>query len=130
VFEIPRVGSIGRRDLERLEWNGVERALFKTDNSSHWQDGRFYEDFVYLEPEGAEFLVERGIRLVGIDYLSVDKFKSEEHPTHFVLLTRNIVILEGLNLANVPPGRYRLAALPLNLQDADGAPARVILMDE
>jgi len=130
VFEINRVRSIGLRDLERLNWEGVERALFKTDNSDHWQDGRFYEDFVYLEPEGAEFLVKRGIRLVGIDYLSIDRFKSEQHPTHFVLLTRNIVILEGLNLANVPPGRYRLTALPLNLQGADGAPARVILMDE
>lgn len=130
VFEIPRVRSIGRQDLECLDWSGVERVLFKTDNSSHWQDGRFYEDFVYLEPEGAEFLVERGIRLAGIDYLSVDKFKSEKHPAHFILLTRNIIILEGLNLASVPPGRYRLAALPLNLQDADGAPARVILMDE
>ena len=69
-------------------------------------------------------------KLVGIDYLSIDKFKSEKHPTHFVLLTRNIVILEGLNLANVRAGRYRLVALPLKLQDADGAPTRVILMDE
>jgi arylformamidase len=130
VVEFRNVRSIGRRELETLDWLGVERVLFKTDNSRHWQDVRFHEEFVYLEPEGAEFLVEHGIRLVGIDYLSIDKYKSEAHPTHFVLLTRNIVILEGLNLAKVPAGRYRLAALPLNLHEADGAPARVILMDE
>src|SRR5688572_1427882 len=79
VVEIRNVRSIGRRELEPLDWKNVTRVLFKTDNSSHWQDGRFYEDFVYLEPDGAEFLVERGIQLVGIDYLSIDKFKSEKH---------------------------------------------------
>jgi arylformamidase len=127
VVEIPGVRSIGRAELERLKWDGIQRVLFKTENSSHWGDGKFYEEFVYLEPEGAEFLVERGLRLVGIDYLSIDKFKSEKHPTHFVLLTRDIVILEGLNLSSVPAGEYTMAALPLNLQDADGAPTRVIL---
>ncbi len=130
VFEIPNARSIGRNQLEPLNWAGVERVLFKTENSNHWLDGRFYEEFVYLEPEGAEFLAGIGITLVGIDYLSIDKYKSEKHPTHFVLLTRNIVILEGLNLANVKAGRYKLVALPLKLQDADGAPTRVILMDE
>jgi arylformamidase len=127
ILEIPGARSIGRSELERLNWGGVERVLFKTDNSKHWQDGKFYEEFVYLEPDGAEFLVQRGVRLVGIDYLSIDKYKSESHPSHFVLLKKNIVILEGLNLNAVPAGEYTLAALPLNLQDADGAPARVIL---
>ena len=102
VFEIPCARSLGRAELERLDWSGVERVLFKTENSKHWQDGKFYEDFVYLDPGGAEYLVGRGIRLVGIDYLSVDKFKSESHPSHFVLLTKNIVVLEGLNLNAVP----------------------------
>jgi len=127
VFEIAGVRSIGLGDLEHLKWDGIERVLFKTDNSKHWQDGKFYEEFIYLEPDGAEFLVQRGIQLVGIDYLSIDKFKSEKHPTHFALLTRDIVILEGLNLSKVPAGEYTLFALPLNLQDADGAPSRVIL---
>src|SRR6185369_16095289 len=66
VFEIPGVRSLHRAELERLDWNGVERALFKTENSKHWQDGKFYEEFVYLDAEGAEFLVERGVKLVGI----------------------------------------------------------------
>jgi len=127
VLEMTGVRSIGRKDMERLKWDGIERVLFKTENSNHWQDPKFYEDFVYLEPDGAELLVERGIRLVGIDYLSIDKFKSEKHPAHFVLLTKNVVILEGLNLNSIPAGEYSLFALPLNLQDTDGAPTRVIL---
>lgn len=129
VFEITGARSVGRSELEGLNWSGVERVLLKTDNSAHWQDAQFYQDFVYLAPEGAAFLVERGIRLVGIDYLSIDKFKSPSHPSHQILLTRDILIIEGLNLSGVPAGRYTLFALPLNLQGADGAPARVILMD-
>ena len=129
VFEIPGARSLGRTELERLNWDGVERVLFKTENSSHWQDGKFYEEFVYLEPDGAEFLVQQGLRLVGIDYLSIDKFRSQSHPSHFVLLKQNIPIIEGLNLSAVPAGEYTLVALPLKLQDADGAPARVILMN-
>lgn len=127
VFEISATRSIRRADLSALNWHGVERVLFKTDNSKHWQDGKFYEEFVYLDPEGAEFLVQQGLRLVGIDYLSIDNFRSESHPSHFVLLKKNIPILEGLNLSAVPPGEYTLTALPLKLTDADGAPARVIL---
>src|SRR5262245_18656300 len=128
VFEISGARSLGRPQLTPLNWSGVERVLFKTENSKHWQDGKFYEEFVYLEVEGAEFLVQQGIRLVGIDYLSIDKFRSESTPSHFVLLKKNIAILEGLDLSVVPAGEYTLIALPLNLQNADGAPARVILM--
>ena len=129
VFEISGVRSIGRAELEHINCKGVERILFKTDNSKHWQDGKFYEEFVYLQPDGAEFLVECGVRLVGIDYLSIDKFQSPGHPTHFALLTKNILILEGLNLSAVSAGEYTLYALPLNLHDAEGAPARVILIN-
>jgi len=130
VFHIPGVRSIERSTLETLDWSGVQRVLFKTDNSERWSDNRFHEDFVYLEPEAAAFLVERGVRLVGIDYLSIDRFASGSHPTHLVLLPRDVVIIEGLNLSQVAPGRYHMVALPLNLQGADGAPTRVILMDE
>jgi len=130
VVHIPEVGSIDRRHLESIDWSGVQRVLFKTDNSKRWGDNRFHEDFVYLEPAAAEFLVERGLRLVGIDYLSIDRFGSRDHPTHFVLLPRDVVVLEGLNLSRVAPGRYHMVALPLNLQRADGAPTRVILIDE
>ena len=129
VVEIPGVRSIGVDDLEGLRWEGVERVIFKTDNSSHWRDDSFYEDFVSLDPEGARFLVQRGIRLVGIDYLSIDRFRSPDHPTHFVLLAESVVILEGLNLHDVPAGDFQLAALPIKLDRADGAPVRAILMN-
>jgi arylformamidase len=127
VFEITGKRSIGKTEVQKLHLEGVERVLFKTDNSQHWSDGRFFEEFVYLEPEAAEVLVNRGVKLVGIDYLSIDKFKSEKHPTHFVLLGRNVVIIEGLNLSGIAAGTYHMSALPLNLQDVDGAPTRVIL---
>lgn len=127
VFEIPSASSISRTELEQFNWDGIERALFKTENSKHWQDRKFYEEFVHLEPEGAQFLADHGIRLVGIDYLSIDKFKSASHPSHFVLLKKDIIIIEGLNLNAVPAGAYHMVALPLNLQGSDGAPARVIL---
>lgn len=127
VVEIPAARSIGRAQLDQFQWTGIERVLLKTENSKHWQDGKFYEEFVYLEPDGAQFLADSGIRLVGIDYLSIDKYKSESHPSHFVLLTKEIIIIEGLNLNAVPAGNYTLFALPLNLKDSDGAPTRVIL---
>lgn len=128
VLEILGARSIGPAELTPFDLKGVERILFKTDNSEHWNDGKFYEEFVYLEPEGAEILVQQGVRLVGIDYLSIDKFRSPSHPSHFVLLKKDIPIIEGLNLNAVPAGQYTLVGLPLKLQCADGAPARVILM--
>jgi arylformamidase len=130
VVELPGVRSIERKHLENLDWSGVERVLFKTENSSFWTDDRFHEDFVYLEPEAGEFLVSKGIRVVGIDYLSIDQFRSEKHPTHFALLPHDVVLLEGLNLSKISAGRYQMVALPLNLQHADGAPTRVILIDD
>lgn len=130
VIQIAGVRSIQREHLENVVWTDVRRVLFKTDNSEHWNDGTFYEDFVYIEPEAAEFLVKQGVRLVGIDYLSIDKYKSEKHPTHFVLLPNNVIVIEGLDLSAVPPGLYQMVALPLNLQSGDGAPTRVILMRE
>jgi arylformamidase len=127
VFDIPAVRSIGLEQLKPLPWTGIERVLFKTENSKHWQDKKFFEDFVYLEPSAAEFLVERGIKLVGIDYLSIEKYKAEKHLTHFALLTKNVVVIEGLNLSGIAAGEYNMVALPLNLHGADGAPTRVIL---
>ena len=103
--------------------------IFRTENSSHWSDPTFNEDFVYLEPDAARFVADLGLRLVGIDYLSIDGYRSTEHPSHFVLLRKSIVILEGLDLANVPAGDYQLVALPLKLDGADGAPVRAVLIN-
>ena len=127
VVDLPGIAAVGESVLQSQDWEGVERVLFRTDNSSHWKDAGFWEGFVYLEPQGARFLVEQGIRLVGIDYLSIDRYGSTDHASHFELLTQSVVILEGLNLLDVPPGDYELVALPIKLNRADGAPVRAIL---
>ena len=110
---------------------GAERILFKTRNSAFWSEPKpqFHEDFTYLDLKAAETLVQRGLRLVGIDYLSIEKFGSPKHETHLALLSHGVVILEGLNLSEVPAGRYELICLPLRLRSnlGDGAPARVVL---
>ncbi len=105
------------------------RLLFRTKNSQLWQTAphTFHEDFVAVTEDGAEWLVQRGIQLVGIDYLSIGPFANPA-PTHRILLRAGIIILEGLNLSDVPPGPYTLICLPLNLIGADGAPARAVLI--
>jgi len=113
--------------LERARLDGVERVLFRTRNGALWEDGKFRTDFVFLAPEAAEWLVARGIRLVGIDYLSVERFDSTDYRTHHVLLRAGVVIVEGLDLRRVEPGDYELICLPLKVVGADGAPCRAVL---
>jgi arylformamidase len=103
--------------------------LLKTRNSSFWASSgsTFRTDYVGLSPDGAQYLVNRGIRLVGIDYLGIAPF-SDPVPTHQILLSAGVIILEGLNLSEVPPGRYSIYCLPVKLAGSDGAPARTILI--
>ena len=107
----------------------TRRVLFKTRNSRLWEsaDRTFHRDFVAVNAEGASWLVERGVKLVGVDYLSVAPF-GNSRPTHRTLLEAEVVIIEGLNLAAVRRGRYTLHCLPLKLAGSDGAPARAILV--
>lgn len=103
------------------------RVLFKTRNSYLWSGERFVEEYVYVTPAAAETLVESGIKLVGIDYLSIEKFGSTDFATHKTLLGSGTVIIEGLNMSEVEPGDYEMICLPLKVCEGDGAPARVIL---
>ena len=123
--------SISAEHIKNLELKGVERILFKTRNSEFWnKPGKgFRKDFTYLEPEAAKELVDLNIKLVGIDYLSVEKFGAESFDTHFTLLEREVVIIEGLDLRTVAAGVYELICLPLKIigEKGDGAPARTIL---
>lgn len=109
----------------------VTRVLFKTRNSSFWHDHptQFRQDFTYLELQAAQFLVQRGVRLVGIDYLSIEQFGQKQHETHLALLSQGVVILEGLDLSAVPEDLYELICLPLRIRDGkgDGAPSRAVL---
>ena len=102
---------------------GAERVLFKTPNSRLWERDQFSEDFVALDGEAARALVAGGVRLVGIDYLSIG-----DEEAHKVLLGAGVVAIEGLDLREVEPGEYRLICAPLKLEGAEGAPARVLLL--
>ena len=123
--------AIDERHIDELVPRDAERVLFRTRNSAFWSErpGEFREDFTYVTPAAARALAGRGLRLVGIDYLSVEKFKSETFETHVNLLSRGVVILEGLNLGGVAAGEYELICLPLKLEGGtgDGAPARAVL---
>ncbi|HIG50219.1 MAG TPA: cyclase family protein [Gammaproteobacteria bacterium] len=132
VFEIPEISkAIGPSDLEKLDFDNHIRVLFKTRNSKLWKNGErvFKKDFVHMQLEGAKFLIDQSIKLVGIDYLSIENYGSLDHATHHLLLRNNVVILEGLDLSRVSPGDYELIALPLKLKGADGSPARVVLRE-
>ena len=129
VVRVPDdVNEISPDFLAGCDLDRVERVLFHTRNSSFWNEG-FRKDFTHLLPEAAEMLIESGVKLVGTDYLSIEKFHSGHHRTHLALLSRNVIIVEGLNLSDVPPGDYELICLPLRIAGGagDGAPARVVL---
>jgi arylformamidase len=110
---------------------GTERVLFRTRNSDLWTRGKrkFHEDFVAISEGGARWLIERGVRLVGVDYLSVAPFDAVI-PTHRALLHAGVVAIEGLDLSGIGPGAYQLVCLPLKIVGADGAPARAILIEQ
>jgi arylformamidase len=120
--------SIKADELLRHRIRRGERILFKTYNSNHcWDTDSFFEDFVYLSAKAAQYLAERQVRLVGVDYLSVGGFRADGVETHQALLKAGIWIIEGLNLKGVRPGRVLLVCLPLKIAGGDGAPARVFV---
>ncbi len=132
VLEVPQDVSVLSGDvLARLPAGLItERVLFKTRNSTYWSEHphRFHKDFVAIDPSGADFLVERGVRLVGIDYLSIAPFRQGQ-ATHEALLGAGVVILEGLDLSGVSQGEYQLYCLPLKIGGVEGAPVRAILIE-
>jgi arylformamidase len=107
----------------------TKRVLFRTRNSHHWNSPHteFDRNYVAVDPEAAAYLIQRGVKLIGVDYLSVAPFH-DTSPTHITLLEAGIVVVEGLNLGEVSQGRYTLYCLPLKIAGADGAPARAILI--
>lgn len=130
VVEIPSARVITEEDLKIATIPaGTTRILFKTANSDIWASGitEFKEDYIGLGFDAAKYLVESGIKVVGVDYLSVAPF-SDPAPTHKTLLENKILIIEGLDLSRIDPGEYTLLCLPLKIKNADGAPARVMLM--
>ena len=128
VVSIDDPRQIGVPELERAGLAGATRVLFRTRNGGLWNDDAFREDYVFIAPDAARWLVDRGVRLVGVDYLSVEDFHADSPRTHQVLLGAGVVIVEGLDLREPPPGEYELFCLPVKVVGGDGAPARVVLV--
>lgn len=130
VAYLPDVDAIEPADLDGLDLPPqTTRLIVRTRNSELWNDlsQGFRKDFVALTPEAAQWVVKRGIRLFGIDYLSVERFEEPGRRTHIALLGAEVVLVEGLDLREIEPGPYELICMPLKLKGSDGAPARVAL---
>ncbi len=123
VVDLPVGERVERAELQALDLSDDLRVLLKTRQSGSGRP----EDGVYLTADAAAYLVQAGLKLVGIDSLSVDRFGAADLPAHRVLLAAGVVVVEGLDLAQVEPGDYDMACLPLRIPGADGAPARVVL---
>jgi arylformamidase len=120
---------IDAAELNKHEWHGAKRILFRTRNSRNgWMtDPKFHEDFTYVAPDAAQLLADAGVELVGIDYLSIEKYASADFKTHRILLGKGIPVVEGLWLTNVQAGDYDLIVLPLRIAGHEAAPARAVL---
>lgn len=121
--------AVTAADLQKHDLKGHTRVLLRTRNSALLSQKEFVQDYAYLAPDGAQYLVDNGVELVGIDYLSIEQFHSGHHKTHRTLLARSVVILEGLDLSVPAPGEYQLICLPLRIEGCDGAPARAVLIE-
>jgi arylformamidase len=130
VIDVGGVDAITPDILAAHALRGEKKILFRSGNSSLWDKPRFQKVFTYLTASAAKYLVEIGVELVGIDYLSIEKFGPNNRDTHLTLLKAGVLVLEGLNLSRVTPGRYQLICLPLPIRNGDGAPCRAILLEE
>ena len=127
VVEVTSRRGIGPDDFAATDLSEDLRLLIKTSNSRLWAAPAFQPDFVGMTEAGARYLVDRGVKVVGVDYLSVEEYGARGAPAHHVLLGGGIIVIEGLNLLEVEPGLYDLFCLPLLVVGADAAPARVVL---
>ncbi|MFL5489032.1 MAG: cyclase family protein, partial [Gemmatimonadaceae bacterium] len=130
VVDIPDgVAAIDAAELQRRNWRGAERVLFRTRSSLRgWmRSATFHRDFTYIAPDAAQLLADAGVRLVGIDYISAEQFGAAAPLTHRILLGKGIPIVEGLALADVSAGDYDLIVLPIKVAGHEGAPARAVL---
>jgi len=130
VVEVPDVQEVTPEHLEARDIPpGTERLLIKTQNSALWDNPahEFRTDYAAITADAAKWVVERGIKLIGIDYLSIQLFDDEVSTTHLVLLDAEVIIVEALDLRAAQPGNYKLTCLPMKLAGADGAPVRALL---
>lgn len=119
--------KIMEKDLEKFEIKENDIIILKTKNSNAPENGEFIYDYVYLEKTGAKFLADKKIKTFGFDYLGIES-NQPNHETHKYLLENEIPIIEGLRLKNINAGEYILSCLPIFIKNADGAPARAVLI--
>ncbi len=129
VFEVDCGKAISADHLKELSIEEGDSVFFKTRNSLIPEENGFCKDFIHIDVSGAEYLVKKKIKTVGVDYLSVEGYGSSEHLVHKILLSNRIGIIEGLYLADVKPGRYFFSALPLKICGVDGSPVRAVLLE-
>ncbi len=127
VVELLARERVERADLEALDLHDDLRVLLKTRMSGQMLKPGYQEDHVYITVDAAHYLAQAGIKLVGFDYLSIDRSGSADFPAHHALLAAGVVVIEGLDLSEVEPGEYEMACLPLRVAGGDAAPARVVL---
>jgi arylformamidase len=133
VAHLPEAnGPLGPTELDALSVpGGTARLLLKTSNSNLWRQPKplaFPDTYACLSADGAAWVIEHGIQLIGVDFLSIEQRGAEGHPAHKALLSNGVVIVEGLDLGAAEPGSYTLACLPLKILDGDGGPARAVLL--
>lgn len=127
VIEVTTRRGITAEDLAEFDLTEDVRLLIKTHNSRLWGSPEFHADYIGVTEPAAKLLVDRGVKVLGVDYLSVEEYKKSGKPAHHALLGAGTIVIEGLNLRDVEPGTYEMFCLPLALVGADGAPARVVL---
>ncbi|PXF62179.1 MAG: cyclase family protein [Candidatus Methanogaster sp.] len=126
VIEIESPTAVTISELDSYPFKPGQAVLFKTRNSDLPRE-RFHENFVYIESGAARWLIDRGVSLVGFDYISVERYDDMDFPVHIILLGAGALILEDIDLRSVEPGRYHLTCLPIKTVHADGAPCRAVL---
>lgn len=130
VIDIPdSVQAIDAAELNRHEWKGAERLVFRTRSSLRgWmKSATFHRDFAYIAPDAAQLIADAGVKLVGVDYISAEQFGAPAPLAHRALLGKGIPIVEGLSLETIAPGDYELIVLPIKVGGHEGAPARAVM---
>ncbi|MGM0445064.1 MAG: cyclase family protein [Bacillota bacterium] len=128
VIEIKNKKIITKRELTDHEIKS-DKILFKTKNSSYLKENEFNEEFIYLTHKAAKYLVQKGVKFIGIDYITIEELGTNNFDVHKFLLGNEVIILEGIDLSEINPGLYNLNALPLKLKDCEASPVRAVLTE-
>lgn len=128
VLNIKNPEKISSTDLSPYRIRSGDMVLFKTRNSGLLQLNEFQENYVYLTPEAARDLADSRVKLVGLDYFTIDSIKDENFSAHKILLSKGIPILEGIDLSKIDEGYYTLVCFPLKIKNGDGSPTRAVLL--